>query len=285
MVLRIKRSERSHRGAFLLCQRLPDHGDALRFNNPNIFMIDPKAASLPHSTDSLPNSTRVYVRGDLHESVSVPMREIELAPTRRHDGSLEQNEPVRVYDCSGPWGDPGFTGSVEEGLPALRAPWILGRQDVEEYVGREVIPQDNGYLSQGHEGMAGSKFEAGNAKFQRRPLKASAGHPVTQLWYARQGIITPEMEFIAIRENMGRANRADLKDDNLRNDLRKQHAGSDQRGSSPYTPWVFSKFPQRIPAEITPEFVRDEVASGRAIIPANINHPELEPAIMGGISW
>ena len=214
------------------------------------------------------------------------MREIALSPTKRFDGRLEPNEPVRVYDCSGPWGDPDFAGTVEEGLPALRAAWIQARQDVVEYGGREVIPLDNGYLSHGHEKLGNAKFEIGNAKFHRRPLKASAGHPVTQLWYARQGIITPEMEFIAIRENMKFAQAsalrvADLAGDNVRNDLSKQHSGSDQRGGSPYTPSVFSRFPQRIPAQITPEFVRDEVASGRAIIPANINHPELEPTIIG----
>ena len=242
-------------------------------------MIDPQASFFP-------NSTRVYVRGTLHEPVRVPLREIELAPTKHHDGRMERNEPVRVYDCSGPWGDSEFTGSVEEGLPALRAAWIQARRDVEEYDGREVVPHDNGFLSQAHESLRNSEFEIRNAKFQRRTLKASAGHPVTQLWYARQGIITPEMEFIAIRENMGRAKIADLSSDTVRNDIHKQHAGSSRNFASPiphseFTPQVFNRFPQRIPSEITPEFVRDEVAAGRAIIPANINHPELEPMIIG----
>ena len=125
-----------------------------------------------------------------------------------------------------------------------------------------------------------------------RPLsfhrRASQGHPVTQLWYAKEGIITPEMEFIAIRENMGRAKIADLSRDNLRDDLDKQHAGSQGMGDrssavsfSEYAPSVFRRFPQRIPAQITPEFVRAEVAAGRAIIPVNINHPESEPMIIG----
>src|ERR1019366_561938 len=130
---------------------------------------------------------------------------------------------------------------------------------------------------------------------RRRPLRAKAGEVVTQLAYARAGIITPEMEFIAIRENMGRAKIADMANDIVRNQLDKQHAGSQQLSggdaSSPnggrdalvadYTPSVFKKFPQRIPKEITPEFVRAEVAAGRAIIPNNINHPESEPMIIG----
>ncbi|MFM8982572.1 MAG: phosphomethylpyrimidine synthase ThiC, partial [Spartobacteria bacterium] len=247
-------------------------------------MIAPAEAFEPSSTDPLPNSTRVYVEGSLHKDVRVPMREISLSPTKRLDGSLEKNEPVRVYDASGPWGDENFDGDVTQGLPALRAEWIKARADVSEYDGREVKPQDNGYLSRNHAEYA-SKAERNRLLefpgLRRKPLRASAGHPVTQLWYARQGIVTPEMEFIAIRENMGRAKIAELGGDILRNDLSKQHAGSAQLRNNPYTPGIFGRFPQRIPAEITPEFVRDEVAAGRAIIPANINHPELEPMIIG----
>jgi len=218
------------------------------------------------------------------------MREIALAPTKTFSGELEANEPVRVYDTSGPWGDPAFDGDVESGLPALRKDWILQRGDVAEYDGREIKPQDNGYLSTSHAQIASEKrgglsalTSPENAK--RKPLKAT-GHPVTQLWYARQGIITPEMEFIAIRENMRAARIADYSEDIVRNDLDKQHSGSAQVGSGKseggsFTPSVFRMFPQRIPKEITPEFVRDEVAAGRAIIPANINHPELEPMIIG----
>jgi phosphomethylpyrimidine synthase len=244
----------------------------------------------PHSSTQLPNSTRVYVQGRLHPTVRVPLREITLSPTKSFSGEMEANEPVRVYDCSGPWGDPDFTGTSEEGLPALRADWIQSRGDVAAYTGREVKPQDNGYLSGKHAEYASQAeknrlVEFPGLKGQRRqPLRASKGHPVTQLWYARQGIITPEMEFIALRENMGRAQMADLKDDILRDDLQKQHLGSAQQGTrnqKPETPSVFARFPQRIPAEITPEFVRSEVAAGRAIIPANINHPELEPMIIG----
>jgi phosphomethylpyrimidine synthase len=248
-------------------------------------MIAPKDALEPHSSDQLPNSTRVYVEG-AQPGVKVPFREIALNPTRSMDGTLVPNEPVRVYDTSGPWGDPDFDGDVEKGLPALRAEWIRNRADVEEYDGRAVQPGDNGYLSVSHAQQA-SERRGGLSPLQapenakRRPLRASAGHPVTQLWYARQGVVTPEMEFIAIRENMGRARIAEMSQDILRNDLDKQHAGSAQQPDSAYTPGIFRRFPQRIPAQITPEFVRDEVAAGRAIIPANINHPELEPMIIG----
>ncbi len=240
----------------------------------------------PHSSDQLPASTRVYVQGQLHPDVKVPMRQIALSPTKGFNGQIEQNDPVRVYDTSGPWGDPDYKGTVEEGLPALRKAWILGRHDVEEYEGRAVEPRDNGYLTANHAEYAAAKREGllsplkAPINAQRRPLKALPGKVVTQLAYARQGIITPEMEFIAIRENMRRAQIADLKDDILRSNLDKQHAGSTQQQSD-YTPSVFRRFPQRIPAEITPEFVRSEVAAGRASIPANINHPELEPMIIG----
>ncbi len=170
--------------------------------------------------------------------------------------------------------------------PTPRAKWIADRKDVAAYDGREVQPQDNGYLSGKHAEYASKAERNRLVEFpglkgqRRRPLRASAGHPVTQLWYARQGIITPEMEYIAIRENLGRAKIAELSQDIRRADLDKQHAGSAQLQNE-YTPGIFRRFPQRIPAQITPEFVRDEVAAGRAIIPANINHPELEPMIIG----
>ncbi|MES2735929.1 MAG: phosphomethylpyrimidine synthase ThiC [Verrucomicrobiota bacterium] len=269
-------------------------------------MIASKDSFEPHSSEQLPASSRVYVQGTTHPDVRVPMREIKLSPTKSFNGKIEENAPVRVYDTSGPWGDPDYQGTVETGLPALRKPWIEGRGDVAPYEGRAVEPRDNGYLTENHAEYAAAKREGllsplkAPINAQRQPLKASKGHPVTQLWYAKQGIITPEMEYIAIRENMRRANIGNFKDDIVRNDLNKQHAGSTQisaqdhqpSGSghqpstinhqpSEYTPSVFRKFPQRIPDEITPEFVRSEVAAGRAIIPANINHPELEPMIIG----
>jgi phosphomethylpyrimidine synthase len=255
-----------------------------------------------HSSEQLPASKKVFVAGTIHADVQVPMREIEVSPTKSYTGAVTPNDPVRVYDCSGPWGDPAFTGTSEQGLPALRRDWILQRGDVEEIDGREMKPQDDGYLSGKHAEYA-SKAEKnrliefpGLTSQRRRPLRAKAGKVVTQLAYARAGIITPEMEFIAIRENMGRqmiADRglqiADLSKDIVRNDLAKQHAGSAQETirnpkseiRNPYTPSVFSRFPQRIPKEITAEFVREEVAAGRAIIPNNINHPESEPMIIG----
>jgi phosphomethylpyrimidine synthase len=263
-------------------------------------MIATKESFEPSSGEQLPNSKRVYVAGKIHPDVRVPMREIELTPTKSYTGTIEPNEPVRVYDCSGPWGDPNFNGTVEEGLPALRREWILKRDDVEAIDGRKVTAIDDGYLSDIHAASrnGNSKFKTKNSKFERKPLRAKSGKVVTQLAYARAGIITPEMEFIAIRENMrvGRASRlspsssprlSDLSRDNVRNDLNKQHAGSSQIAGSAgfqpasFTPSVFSRFPQRIPHEITPEFVRSEVAAGRAIIPSNINHPELEPMIIG----
>ena len=254
-------------------------------------MIATEESFSPHSSDALPNSTRVYIEGT--RGIRVPVREINLSPAKSFNGRIEINEPVRVYDCSGPWGDPAFKGTSDEGLPALRRDWITQRGDVAEYDGREVKPQDNGYLSGKHAEYASTAERNRLVEFpglhgeRRRPLKASAGHPVTQLWYARQGIITPEMEFIALRENMRRAEIADFKDDIVRNEINKQHAGSTQLSLNTdplitdYTPSIFRRFPQRIPAEITPEFVRSEVAAGRAIIPANINHPELEPMIIG----
>jgi phosphomethylpyrimidine synthase len=227
------------------------------------------------------------VQGELFPDVQVPFREIALAPTKTFSGEMQVNEPVRVYDCSGPWGDPEFTGSSDEGLPTPRAAWIAARNDVAPYDGREVLPQDNGYLSGKHAEYASKAERNRLVEFpglkgqRRRPLKASAGHPVTQLWYAQQGIITPEMEYIAIRENLGRAKIAELSQDIRRDDLDKQHAGSAQQPDYAYTPSIFRRFPQRIPEQITAEFVRSEVAAGRAIIPANINHPELEPMIIG----
>jgi phosphomethylpyrimidine synthase len=245
-------------------------------------------ASHDASRTPLPASTRVYVEGNLHPSLQVPMREILLSPTKSFNGREEPNEPVRVYDCSGPWGDPSFTGTVEQGLPALRREWILQRGDVENYEGRPVKPQDNGYLTEKHAEYA-SQSERSNRLLEfpgltserRQPLRAKNGKAVTQLHYAKAGIITPEMEFVAIRENMRRAKMADLKEDIVRNHPDKQHSGSSQLSGSPYTPSIFSRFPQRIPDEITPEFVRSEVAAGRAIIPVNINHPECEPMIIG----
>ncbi|RYD81709.1 MAG: phosphomethylpyrimidine synthase ThiC [Verrucomicrobiaceae bacterium] len=238
----------------------------------------------PHSSAQLPNSRRIYLSGQIHPELRVPMREISLAATKDFNGRVEPNEPVLVYDCSGPWGDPEFHGDVEKGLPPLRRDWILKRGDVAEYEGRSVKPQDNGYLSEVHAASAAQRVGTlsplrAPENAGRKPLRASAGHPVTQLWYARQGIVTPEMEYIAIRENQGlELLRERLSDQEARNSLLHQHPGTEGRSDAP---GIFAQFPQRIPKVITGEFVRDEVARGRAIIPANINHPELEPMIIG----
>ena len=228
----------------------------------------------PSSQEQLPNSKRVYVNGTIHPDVRVAFREISQSSTKSLSGDVEENSPVRVYDTSGPWGDPDFDGDVAKGLPAVRDKWIRDRADVEEYDGREAKPLDNGYLSDVHADHATQRDKANRLTefpgLGRRPLRASAGHPVTQYWYAKQGIITPEMEHIAIRENMGLAKRREdtqALGQAPANSLDHQHPGN---------PWGAN-----IPDEITPEFVRDEVARGRAIIPSNINHPEAEPMIIG----
>ncbi|MFT6620746.1 MAG: phosphomethylpyrimidine synthase, partial [Limisphaerales bacterium] len=109
-------------------------------------MIASKDSFEPHSSEQLPNSKRVYISGEQFPELRVPMREIELHDTKKMDGSMESNAPVRVYDCSGPWGDPDFKGDVKEGLPAMRRKWLEDREDLEEYDGREITPEDNGYL-------------------------------------------------------------------------------------------------------------------------------------------
>ncbi|MEH7053199.1 phosphomethylpyrimidine synthase ThiC [Bacillus velezensis] len=172
---------------------------------------------------SFSGSKKVYAEGSSPD-IRVPMREISLSATTGAFGE-EENAPVRVYDTSGPYTDPDVQIDIHEGLGALRTKWITGRGDVEEYNGRNVRPEDNGYKKEGR--------AAEYPGLQRKPLRAKPGKNVTQLHYARKGIITPEMEFIAIREH------------------------------------------------VSPEFVREEVASGRAIIPSNVNHPESEPMIIG----
>jgi phosphomethylpyrimidine synthase len=203
----------------------------------------------------------------------VPFREISLQPTRLPDGRIEENAAVRVYDTSGPWGDPEIKCDVRDGLPALRREWILARGDVEEYEGREVLPQDDGYLTEGAAEFAKNKDRGRLEPFpspRRASLRARTGACVTQMHYAKRGVITPEMEFVALRENMGRADvlhagREGERDD--RGSLLHQHRGE--------------SFGAAVPEFVTPEFVRDEVAKGRAIIPANVNHPESEPMIIG----
>src|SRR3977135_1310543 len=155
---------------------------------------------------TLPNSRRVYIEGS-QPGVRVPFREIEQNATRNFDNSLDENAPVRVYDTSGPWGDPSLRADVRAGLPALRREWIAGRGDVEEYEGRDLKPIDDGYLTFDAANQARTKEKGRLEDFpalRRTPLRAQRGACVTQMHYAKKGIITPEMEFIALRENLGR---------------------------------------------------------------------------------
>lgn len=217
-------------------------------------------AKAQHFIDTLegtafPNSKRIYVTGSQHD-IRVPMREIQLSPMliggSKDNPHFEENEAVPVYDTSGPYGDPEVAINIQQGLAKLRQPWIEARADVETLADRSSAYTRERLTD---EGLDALRFTG-----LLTPKRAKAGHRVTQLHYARQGIVTPEMEFIAIRENMGR--------ERIRSEvLRHQHPGE--------------SFGARLPENITPEFVRDEVAAGRAIIPANINHPESEPMIIG----
>src|SRR6185437_13474237 len=201
------------------------------------------AVPLTVVSDSLPASRKVFEAGRVHPQVRVPMREITLHPSAAEP-------PLLVYDSSGPYTDPSVRIDIERGLPRLREEWILGRADVVAGEGRPVRPEDNGLAP-------GSAGAAPTFPVRRQPLKARGTAAVTQIAYARAGIVTPEMEFVAIRENLGRERR---------------RAAGVRDGQS----WGAA-----VPDFVTPEFVRAEVAAGRAIIPANINHPESEPMIIG----
>ncbi|MGQ2917941.1 MULTISPECIES: phosphomethylpyrimidine synthase ThiC [Rhizobium] len=204
--------------------------------------IAAKNIPLSVTTGPHPASTKTHKSGILHPHILVPMREIAVHPTAGEP-------PVTVYDSSGPYTDPSHAVLIEKGLPRLRHDWVVARGDVEAYDGRHVKPEDNGFAT-------GERLTP-EFSVRHQPLRATANKAVTQLAYARTGIITPEMEFIAIRENLGR-------------EAAKEKLIRD--GES---------FGAQIPDYVTAEFVRQEVASGRAIIPANINHPELEPMIIG----
>ena len=230
--------------------------------------------------NTLPNSRRIYIDGE-QPGVRVPFREIDQNPTRNFDNSLEENPPVRVYDTSGPYGDPSSRCDVREGLPALRREWILGRGDVEEYQGRELQPIDDGYLTFDAANQARQEKKGRLEDFpalRRTPLRAKQASCVTQMHYAKQGIITPEMEFIAIRENLGRPERGHPARISI-----EENGGQDARAprDSLNHQHQGQSFGASLPEFVTPEFVRDEIARGRAIIPANINHPESEPMIIG----
>jgi phosphomethylpyrimidine synthase len=194
------------------------------------------------TTGALPASRKIYVAGEMHEGIRVPMREIATHPTAGE-------APLPVYDSSGPYTDPDVSTDIREGLAPLRAAWIKARCDVEAYSGRDVTAADNGFVE-------GDRLVP-EFPVKPAPLRGRQRAAPTQLAYARAGIITPEMEFVAIRENQLR-------------DLSTCHCARDGED-----------FGANIPDYVTPEFVRAEIAAGRAIIPANINHPELEPMIIG----
>jgi phosphomethylpyrimidine synthase len=210
---------------------------------------------------------RVYREGG--KGIRVPMKEVSLQDTREPDGTVRRNQAVLLYDTSGPWGEPSYTGTVETGLPPVRASWIRERGDVEVVVPRDRAPRDDGYDSESDRQTAREtgklrEFPRG----AREVLRAKSGKAVTQIAYARRGIVTPEMEFIALRENQGMEDIfGKMGPDLSRDSLHFQHGGR--------------SFGANLPKKITGEFVRDEVARGRAIIPANINHPEAEPMVIG----
>jgi phosphomethylpyrimidine synthase len=216
----------------------------------------PKLSETAHvdalSTQPFPASSKIYIQGS-RPDINVAMREISLSPTKLQNDKLEENAPVRVYDTSGPYTDPNIEIDVRKGLASIRQAWIDDRDDTELLSGLS-----SNYANSREQNLAldGLRFDC-----KRQPRKAKAGKNVTQLHYARQGIITPEMEYIAIRENLA------LSEAELEVAVAAQHPGE--------------SFGASIPKIITPEFVRDEVARGRAVIPNNINHPETEPMIIG----
>ncbi|MEN3030454.1 phosphomethylpyrimidine synthase ThiC [Chromobacterium amazonense] len=209
----------------------------------------------------LPNSRKIYVQGS-RPDIQVPMREIRQADTPTQFGG-ERNPPIFVYDTSGPYSDPAVNIDIQSGLAPLRAGWIAERGDCEQLPG---LSSEYGRAREADPKLAELRFN-----LQRKPRRAKAGRNVSQMHYARRGIITPEMEFVAIRENLNRrAYVASLQatgNQRLLDLMTRQHQGH--------------SFGANLPEEITAEFVREEIAAGRAIIPANINHPESEPMIIG----
>ncbi len=210
-----------------------------------------------------PNSRKVYVQGS-RPDIRVPMREITLSDTSILFGN-EKNPPIYVYDTSGPYTDPDAKIDIRSGLPAIRAAWIAERNDTEEL--------DGPTSEYGRTRLNDRSLDELRFNLTRKPRRARKGAKITQMEYARRGVITPEMEFVAIRENMRRQEyleslkAAGPTGEKMAKMMMRQHPGH--------------SFGASIPSEITPEFVRDEIARGRAIIPANINHPEVEPMIIG----
>ncbi len=210
------------------------------------------AQLLAQSRQPFPASTKSYLRGAVHPDLRVPVRDI----------ALTNGEQVSVYDTSGPYTDPSAAIDVRSGLPSVRGSWIEARGDSEYYAGRLRVALDDGGKRGEDTRVAQLRAEA--AALQRQPRRAKSGGNVTQMHYARKGIITPEMEYVALRENGRREWMAEYQQDAAR----EARLAGNSLGAA-------------IPKIITPEFVRDEVARGRAIIPANINHPEIEPMAIG----
>src|SRR3712207_112019 len=202
----------------------------------------PARTELKVTTGPIRGSRKIHVDG--RDGIRVAMRAVDLEPSAGEP-------PVVLYDTSGPYTDPAQRIDIMAGLPELRAGWIRGRGDVEEVAQREVRPEDNGQLGPDRSGGV-QPFP----NVRKKVLRAKPGHNVTQMHYARRGIVTPEMEYVAVRENLGREAIANAVRDGV-------------------------DFGAAIPDYVTPEFVRDEVARGRAIIPNNVNHPESEPMAIG----
>jgi len=222
-------------------------------NAPDLQAREKFAELLSLTREPFPASTKVYESGALHPDLRVPMRRIDLS----------NGEQVTVYDTSGPYTEASAAIDVRRGLPSVRGDWIARRGDTETYEGRARVALDDGQKGDAEDArLQALRDEA--AGLQRRPIRAKAGRNVSQMHYARQGIITPEMEFVAIRENGRREWMAQY----LADEAREKRLQGNPMGAL-------------IPKIITPEFVRDEVARGRAIIPANINHPEVEPMAIG----
>ena len=201
--------------------------------------------------DPFPASQKIFVPGNIHPSIRVPLRQVSQTPTRQRGGAEKDvtlNPPVTLYDTSGPYTDPSVAIDIRRGLSPIRIDWIRDRNDVEDLA---QVSSRYGKLR-----LADHRLDALRFKHLRRPMRARVGSNVSQMHYARRGVITPEMEFVAIRENQ-----------RMERELDHQHPGNS---------WGAS-----LPPRITPEFVRDEVARGRAVIPANVNHSELEPVIIG----
>ncbi len=221
-------------------------------NAPETLPRESFASVLERARAPFPASAKAYLNGQLHPDVRVPVRDI----------ALTNGEQVSVYDTSGPYTDPQAVIDVRKGLASVRSGWIEARKDTEGYAGRNRVALDDGQKGDDAVRLAALRAEA--AALQRQPRRARSGANVTQMHYARKGIITPEMEYVAIRENGKR----EWMEQYMQDAGREQRLAGNPMGAL-------------IPKIITPEFVRDEVARGRAIIPANINHPEVEPMAIG----